>query len=100
MTGQLRTQRLGDSFSDLALNREYVSQLSIIGLGPEVGIGLSVNQLNIDPHLIRSFLDATLKDVRHAKLLRDLGEISRLALIPLCRRARDHLQIRDFSQAC
>ena len=52
-------------------------------------IGLRVNQLNIDPHLITRFLHATLKNVRHTKLLRDLGEIARFALIALRGRARN-----------
>ena len=89
-TGQLRLQRLRDSFGDLALDAKDVSQLPIIGLGPEVGIGLRVNQLHIDPHLIGRFLHATLKNVRYAKLLRDLGEIARFALIPLRGSARNY----------
>ena len=60
-------------FGDLALDAKDVSQLPIIGVCPEVGIGLRVNQLNIDPHLIGRFLHATLKNVRYAKLLRDLA---------------------------
>ena len=63
--------------------RQDVSQLLVIGLCPEVGIGLRVNQLHIDPHLIGRFLHATLKNVRYSKLLRDLGEIARFALITL-----------------
>ncbi|MFZ3375601.1 MAG: hypothetical protein WA183_08610, partial [Chthoniobacterales bacterium] len=55
--------------------------------------------MNIDPHLIGCFLDATLKDVRYAKLLRDLSKIARFALILLRRSARNHFQIRDLSQA-
>src|SRR5215468_5801829 len=63
-----------------------------------MGIGLRVNQLNIDPYLIRRLLNAALKNVRYAKLLRDLGEVGRLALIPLRGSTRDHFQIRDLSQ--
>jgi hypothetical protein len=48
-----------------------------------MGIVLRVNQLNIDSHLIGRFLDSILKDVRYTKLLGDLGEITRLALVPL-----------------
>jgi hypothetical protein len=54
--------------------------------------------VNIDPHLIACFLDATLKDVRYAKLLRDLSKIARFTLILLRRSARNYFQIRDFSQ--
>ena len=75
-TGELRLQRLRYSFGDLALDAKDVSQLPIIGVCPEVGIGLRVNQLHIDPHLIGRFLHATLKNVRYAKLLRDLARDS------------------------
>ena len=89
-TGKLRLQGLRYSFGDLALDAKDVSQLPIIGLGPEMGIGLRVNQLHIDPHLIGHFLHATFKDVRDAKLLRDLAEIGRFALILLRGSARDY----------
>jgi hypothetical protein len=95
--GQLRLQRLRDSFSDLGLDAKNVTQLSIIRLGPELRAGLHVNQVNIDPHLITRLLNATLKDVRYAKLLCDFNEIARFALISLSRRARNHFQIPDLS---
>ena len=63
-----------------------------------MGIGLRVNQLNVDPHLIGRSLHATLKYVCYPKLLRDLTEIARFALIKLGGRARNNLQIRDASQ--
>jgi hypothetical protein len=71
MAAQLRLQRFCDSFGNLALDAKDVSQFSIIGLSPELRVRLHVNQLNIDPNLIRRFLDATLKDVRYMELLRD-----------------------------
>ena len=40
-----------------------------------MGIGLRVNQLHIDPHLVGRFLYATLKNVGYSKLLRDLGRL-------------------------
>src|SRR4030095_2533843 len=62
-------------------------------------IGLRVNQLHIDPHLVARFLHATLKNIRYAKLLRDLGEILRLALIALRGSARNYFQICDAGQS-
>src|SRR5215470_4792774 len=96
--GQRRLQRFRYSFRDLGLDGKDVTQLSIVRLGPELRAGLHVNQADIDPYLIACLLDATLKDVRYAKLLRDLGKIARLALILLRGSARNHFQIRDFSQ--
>ena len=61
-------------------------------------IGLRVNQLHTDPHLVGRFLHTTLKNVGYAKLLRDLGKIARFVLIALRGSARNHFQIRDASQ--
>src|SRR5215831_2957966 len=99
MAAKLCLQRFCNSFGNVALDAKDVSQFSIISFRPELGIGLRIDQLHIDPHLIRRFLDATLKNVRHAELLRDLGEVTRLALVPLRRRARNNSQIRDLSEA-
>jgi len=55
-----------------------------------VRISLRVDQLHIDPNLIGHLLNATLKEVRYAKLLCDLGEIARLALISLGGSARNY----------
>src|SRR4030095_1579545 len=97
-TGELGLQRLRDSFGDLALDAKDVSQLPVIGVCPEVGISLRVNQLHTDPHLVGHFLHAALKNVRYAKLLGDLGEIGRLALILLGGSAWNYFQTRDAMQ--
>jgi hypothetical protein len=83
LAGELRSQRLRDSSGDLTLYPKDVRQLPIVDLGPQVGIALRVNQLNIDPHLIAYSLHTAFKNVPHAKLLCDLGEIPWFALIPL-----------------
>ena len=54
-----------------------------------MGIGLRVNQLNIDPHLVGCFLNATLKNMGYAKLFRDLSKIPGFALILLRGSARN-----------
>jgi hypothetical protein len=79
-----------DAFGDLALYLKDVSQLSVVGFAPNVGICLRVNQLNSDPHPIGHFLDTTLKDVSNAKLFCDLSEVARFVLILLRGSARNH----------
>ena len=91
-------QRFRYSFSDLGLNAKNVTQLPVIRLGPELRAGLHVNQVNVDPHLIACLLDATLKDVRYAKLLCDFSEIARFALISLSRSTRNDFQIADLGE--
>ena len=82
-TSKLRLQRLRYSFGDLALDAKDVSQFAIVAVGPEVGIGLGIDQLHIHPHLVGYLLNAALKNVRYAKLLRDLAEIARFVVIVL-----------------
>src|SRR5262249_24684648 len=84
---QLCFETIGDLFRDLALNPKDVSQLSIVRLSPEVGIGLRINQPHVDSHPIGRFSRATLQNVGYAKLVGDPGEIARLASILLCRSA-------------
>ena len=67
----------------IALDREDVDELAVVGIGPQMRIAGRLDELDVDAHLIGGFLDAALQNVRHAKLLRDLGEIARLALILL-----------------
>ena len=62
-------------------------------------VGLCVDQLDIDAHLIAGFLDTAFDNVRHSNLLRDRGEIARFALILLRRSPRNHFQIRDLRQS-
>ena len=63
-----------------------------------MGISLRVDQLNIDPHLVGRFLHAAFKNVRYAKLLGDLAEIPRFALILLRGSARNYFQVCDARQ--
>ena len=55
-----------------------------------MGIRLGVDQLHIDPHLVGHFLHAALNNVCYPKLLRDLVEITRLAVIALRGSARNY----------
>src|SRR6266496_3229086 len=63
-----------------------------------MGISLRVDQLNSDSHVVGRFLHATFKDVRNTKLLRDVAEIPRFALILLRGSTRNDFQVCDASQ--
>src|SRR4029077_10951730 len=62
-------------------------------------IGGCLDEVDADADCVASFLNATFKNVRYAKLLRDLREIARRTLEALCGSTRDHLQIADFRQS-
>jgi hypothetical protein len=76
------------------------SQIAIKGLRLKQAIGLCIKQFNTNSHLVARFFHATLKNVRYAKLLRDLAEIARFALTVLYGSARNYFQICDPSQLC
>src|SRR5439155_24662795 len=84
---QLRLQRLGDRFRNLALNRKDISQFSIEGFSPKMRVSEGVDKLHIHANLIIRFLHASFEDVRDAELLRDLGKIVRCAFEVLRRGA-------------
>ena len=48
--------------------REDVPERSVIAIGPDVRSGLSLDQLDHDPHTVGSFANAALQNVAHAKL--------------------------------
>src|SRR5205823_10055056 len=96
---QLCFESVSDCFRDISFDYKDVSQLPVVGFGPEMRIGLRVNQLYADPDLVGRFLHATFKNISYAKLLRDLGKIARCALITLRGSARNYFQIRDAGQS-
>ena len=63
-----------------------------------MGVGQRIDELHIYADLIVGFLHASFQNVRHSKLLRDLGQILRRAFEMLRRCARNHFQVRDFGQ--
>ena len=73
-------------------------ELTVVGLGPEVGIGAGVDQLHVDPHALAGALDAAFEDALHAELLGDVldGEFGVAELLD--RGARDHLQRADLGE--
>src|SRR5215475_3815291 len=96
---ELRLQRLRNRFSNLTLYAQDVGEFAIVGVGPQMRIAGCLDEVHADADCVASFLNATLKNVCHTKLLRDLREIARFALIPLRRSARNYFQVRDLCQA-
>src|SRR4029453_4068079 len=76
-----------------------ISQLPVVGLGPHMRVGLRVNQLHTDPHLVARSLHLTFKNIRYAKLLRVLGKIVSFVLIQWRGSARNYFQICNASQS-
>ena len=96
--GQLRLQRIGNGFCDVAFDRKDIGQLSIVNFGPEMRVRHRIDQLHVDPHLIVRFLDTAFENVQDAKLLRDVRQILRRALELLRRGPRNDFQVRYLRQ--
>ena len=66
---------------DLVLHLKHVRKLAVIALGPDVAAGGGVIQLHRDAHAPAAFAHAALDDILRAKLLGDLLDMRRLALV-------------------
>jgi len=82
-SAELCLKCFSDGFCDFALDGKNVSQLAIERVCPKVRVNRRFDQLHVDAHLISRTLYAAFENVRDPKLLGDLGQIARLALILL-----------------
>src|SRR5438874_6748708 len=96
---KLRLELISDRFCDLALNSENVGQIAIVSLRPEMRIGARIDQLRVYSHAIASTLNTSFHDMRDAKFISDLPQVTfRSGLILHNRSAADNFQVRDPGQ--
>ncbi len=67
-------QQAGDVVRESRLDRENVGQVAIVGLRPDVLVGLRVDQLARHTHLRARAPHAPLEEISHAELLADLAD--------------------------
>jgi hypothetical protein len=58
---ELCLKLIGNSFGNFALNREYVCEVTVVGLCPKVRVCPGINQLDVYPHFPTIPLDAAFK---------------------------------------
>src|SRR5262245_38039085 len=73
---KLRLQLVGDGFCNLALDSENVGQIAIVRLGPEMCIGARIDQLRVYSHTIANALNTSFHNMRDAKFISDLAQIT------------------------
>ena len=82
-----------DRGGHLVLDREDVLELAVVALGPDVPVGLGIDQLHRDAHAVARLAHAALDHVLHAELRRHLLDPDRAVLVHEGRVARDHEQV-------
>jgi hypothetical protein len=65
-------QRADDRTGDLVLKVEYVLEVAIVALRPEVKAGGGIDQLRIDPNPVRRAPDAAFEHVADPQVVGDL----------------------------
>src|SRR5262249_486870 len=95
---KLKVKGYSNSVRDLILKREQIARVRVEPLGPEMGVGLRVDQLGIDADLIARTPDAPFENVTHTKLSADLLGVDALVLIGERCVARDHEHACDPRQ--
>ena len=83
----------------VVLDREDVLEPPVIALGPEVTVGVGIDQLHRDSNSVTGATDAALEHKLHAKLSRNGWDIDCLSLATESRVARDYEQIANLLQS-
>ena len=81
------------------MNGKDIGQFAVVSLTPDVVIAARVDQLGVDMHMPTGALNASFYYVTHAKLVRDVAQITRRSAFVLHdRSAANDFQIGDFRE--
>ena len=78
---QLRLQRIGNFVSEIALDRENVGHIAVVIVGPDVLIGVGIDQLHVDAHLVSRAAHASLENIGNTERLADFTKVRRPASV-------------------
>jgi hypothetical protein len=65
-------KRNRDSTRDFVLQREQIARIAVQPVGPQMCVGLGIDQLGADTHPVARSLDAPFQDIAHSQLATDL----------------------------
>jgi len=95
---ELRHDRAGNGPSDLVLQIEYVREIAVVPLRPDVIPGGRVDELGRDAYAVAATAHAALEHIAHAQLAADAANIVCAPLVGKRRIACDHHQPLKFRQ--
>src|SRR6516165_2358856 len=83
---------------DVVLDRENISQIAVVSIGPKMPATRRIDELRVDPHAIASAADRAFEYRLHAQLLADGANIDRAPLVGKARVACDHPEAGNLGQ--
>jgi aerobic carbon-monoxide dehydrogenase large subunit len=95
---QRRAQRVGDACGDLILQAGEIRAVAIKSLGPDLGVGLRIDQLSIYANMVVRAVDATLQQIANAEVGADLLGIDKLSFVAERRAATGDCQARNVGR--
>jgi hypothetical protein len=87
-----------DRRGDLVLDGEYVFELSVVALGPDMGFSLAVDELHGHSDPVHRLAHASLDDVVDPEFASDLLRLDWLSLVDEHGVARDHQKLTEAGQ--
>ena len=91
-------ERADDRAAHLVLDGEDVLDLAVVALGPDVPVGLGIDQLHGDSDTVAGFANAPLDDIVNSELARDVLDLDRPALVHERRVSGDNQEIAEPGQ--
>ena len=95
---QLCLQRIRDFVSEIALDRENVGHIAVVIVGPDVLIGVGIDQLHVHAHPVSRAAHASLENIGNPERLADFAKVRRPASVLHHRGARNHPEIAYLRQ--
>ena len=80
---------------DLVLQPEYVAEVAIVSIGPDMGAGRAINELHIDADAAVAPPHVAFKHITHAEIEADLLHVTSTAAIDEAGVARNYKQPLD-----
>src|SRR5712671_3606550 len=71
---QFCPQLIRDLLSEIRLNRKNISHIAVVIVGPDVLIGVGVDQLHVDAHLVSRATHAALENIGNPERLADFSK--------------------------
>ena len=94
---EIGLQRPNDPLGQFGLDGKKIGQFAIESLGPNMGVGPSVDQLRVHPHPIAGTSHRAFQHMGNAERFADLAQVARPGSILLHRGAADHFQVGDLA---